>query len=358
MTQVIRVETSQPYEVVVGRDVLGALPSHLGDSVEKVALLHPRDLSERAAAVATHLRASGRQVVDVALPDAEDAKTAAVTQLCWERLGEAGFTRSDLVVSLGGGATTDLAGFVAATWVRGIAVIHLPTTLLAMVDAAVGGKTGINTAAGKNLVGAIHEPRAVLCDLDFLLTLPPRDLAAGAAEIVKAGFIRDTSILDLFAQPGVLDPASAQLATAVCRAIQVKADVVAGDLRETSRALGGREILNYGHTLGHAIERLQGYRWRHGDAVSVGMVFAAELARLTGQLSAEVVELHREILSRIGLPISYRGSFRQLLDAMALDKKARGSRLRFVVLAGLGEPVFLDGPEPDLLAAAFARISQ
>ena len=264
--------------------------------------------------------------------------------------GQAGFTRSDAIVSVGGGATTDLAGFVAATWLRGVRVVHVPTTLLAMVDAAVGGKTGINTAEGKNLVGAIHEPSGVLCDLNSLETLPRNDLVAGMAEVVKAGFIRDTTILDLVrADPAAAtDPTSPVLRELIERAIRVKADVVAGDLHETSRALGGREILNYGHTLGHAIERAERYRWRHGAAVSVGMMFVAELAFLSGRLGEADVDLHREILTSIGLPVSYGGaSWPQLSEAMLVDKKARGSSLRFVILDAIGSPDLPRRPRPD-----------
>ena len=210
-----------------------------------------------------------------------------------------GSPRSDVVVSLGGGAATDLAGFVAATWMRGVRVVHVPTTLLAMVDAAVGGKTGINTAAGKNLVGAFHEPSAVLVDLATLDTLPRDELVAGSAEIIKAGFIADPTILDLVeADPvAALDPAGAVLPELVRRAIQVKAEVVASDLRESHL----REILNYGHTLGHAIERREEYRWRHGAAVSVGLVFAAELARAAGRLDDATADRHRSVLA-IGRP--------------------------------------------------------
>ena len=211
------------------------------------------------------------------MPDAEEGKSLAVAGFCWEVCGQIGLTRGDLVVSLGGGAATDLAGFVAATWMRGVRVVHVPTTLLAMVDAAVGGKTGINTGAGKNLVGAFHEPSAVLVDLALLDTLPAAEITAGSAEIVKTGFIADPVILELIeADPAAaLDPTGPVLAELIRRSIQVKAEVVAADLRESHL----REILNYGHTLGHAIERRENYRWRHGAAVSVGLVFAAELAR-------------------------------------------------------------------------------
>lgn len=356
----LAVDAGRPYDVVVGRGLLGELPHMVGTAAERVAIIHPAALRTTAEAVRADLLDAGYAAILLETPDAEDAKTAQVAAFCWGVLGQAGFTRSDVVVSVGGGATTDLAGFVAATWLRGVRVVHIPTTLLGMVDAAVGGKTGINTAEGKNLVGAIHEPAGVLCDLNSLETLAPHDLVAGMAEVVKAGFIRDPAILDLVAADpaAAVDPTSPALRGLVERAIAVKADVVAGDLHETSRALGGREILNYGHTLGHAIERAERYRWRHGAAVSVGMVFAAELAFLAGRLAEADVDRHRAVLTSIGLPVSYGGAtWAQLSEAMMVDKKARGSRLRFVILDGIGSPIFLDGPDPAMLLAAFGQIT-
>ncbi len=357
----ITVDAGHPYDVVVGRGLLGELSGMIGTQAQRVAIIHPAALRTAAETIRADLLESGYAAILLETPDAEDAKTAQVAAFCWGVLGQAGFTRSDAVVSLGGGATTDLAGFVAATWLRGVRIVHLPTTLLAMVDAAVGGKTGINTAEGKNLVGAIHEPAGVICDLNALATLSSGDLVAGMAEVVKAGFIRDTRILEIVeADPvSAVDPAGRPLRELVERAIRVKADVVAGDLHETSRARGGREILNYGHTLGHAIERAERYRWRHGAAVSVGMVFAAELALLAGRLTEPEVDRHRQVLRSVGLPVSYSGSsWAQLSEAMLVDKKARGSRLRFVILDGIGSPMFLDGPDPALLLAAFGQVAE
>jgi len=296
------------------------------------------------------------------VPDGEAAKTVEVAARCWQVLGDAGFTRSDAVVGLGGGSTTDLAGFVAATWLRGVPLLNVPTTVLGMVDAAVGGKTGINTDAGKNLVGSFYEPVGVVCDLDCLATLPPADLVAGLAEVVKCGFIADPKILDLLeAHPrAAVLPGTAHLRELVERAIRVKATVVAADLREATSvgARVGREQLNYGHTMGHAIERREGYRIRHGEAISIGMVFVAALARQAGRLDDATAARHAAILSRLGLPTTYLpDAFGELLATMAVDKKTRGSTLRFVILNGLASTEILSGPSVELLRSAYADVA-
>ncbi len=357
----VRVGTARPYDVVVGRHLYGRLPGLLGAGVRRVAVIHPESLEATGEAVRADLAEQGYQAHSVQVPDAEAAKTADVAASCWAELGRRGFTRSDAVVGVGGGATTDLAGFVAATWLRGVRVVHLPTTLLGMVDAAVGGKTGINTAAGKNLVGAFHEPAGVLCDLALLATLPPDELVSGLAEVVKCGLVADPRILELVeSDPGAArDPGSTLLRELVERAVRVKAAVVTTDPRETGGgSTPGRETLNYGHTFGHAVERVEGYTFRHGAAVAVGMVFVAELARLAGRLDDATADRHRAVLELLGLPTTYRGDvWPQLLDAMRVDKKSRGDRLRFVVLDGLARPGVLAAPDPDLLAAAYAAVT-
>ena len=356
---VLHVGGAAPYDVVVGHSLGHRLPAMLGDGVERVAVVRPAGLADVVETLRSAL--DGYDVLEVSVPDGEDAKTAEVAADCWARLGEAGFTRSDAVVTVGGGATTDLGGFVAATWLRGVRVVHVPTTLLGMVDAAVGGKTGINTDAGKNLVGAFHEPAGVLCDLDTLSGLPRDELVAGLGEVVKCGFIADPVILDLIEghDSTALTPESPVLRELVERAIRVKIDVVTADLRETGGANGhpGREVLNYGHTLAHAVERTEGYAVRHGEAVAIGCVFAAELAGIAGQLAADVVERHRTVLERVGLPTTYdRADFETLHEVMKVDKKARGSQLRFVVLDDIAAPAILAGPSEADLRAAFDRI--
>jgi 3-dehydroquinate synthase len=343
------------YDVVIGSGLLGELSGLLAGA-QRVLVVHPRALRATGEAVREDLAASGFEAVLAEVPDAEEAKSAAVLAFCWQVLGQAGFTRSDAVVGVGGGAVTDLAGFVAATWLRGVRVVQVPTTLLAMVDAAVGGKTGINTAEGKNLVGAFHPPAGVLCDLAALETLPRNDLVAGLAEVVKTGFIADPRILELVEADvaAATDPGSDVLRELVERSIAVKARVVTADLKESSL----REILNYGHTFGHAVEQVERYSWRHGAAVSVGMVFAAELGRLAGRTPDALVDRHRHVLALLGLPLTYRGDrWPRLLAAMRRDKKTRGDLLRFVVLDDLARPARLEGPDPSLLFAAYGEIS-
>ncbi|MGI4895944.1 MAG: 3-dehydroquinate synthase [Janthinobacterium lividum] len=353
----ITVAGEVPYDVVIGRGLLGELRDLLGPKVAKVLVVHPRALRSTGEAVRDDLGSQGVEAILAEVPDGEEAKAAEVAAFCWTVLGQSDFTRSDAVVGVGGGAVTDLAGFVAATWLRGVRVVQIPTTLLAMVDAAVGGKTGINTAEGKNLVGSFHPPAGVLCDLDALDTLAPNDLRAGFAEVAKCGFIADERILELLEADveAATDPHSPVLAELVERAVRVKARVVGEDLRESDL----REILNYGHTFAHAVELVERYQWRHGAAVSVGLVYVAELARMAGRLSDADADRHRSVLTSLGLPVTYRGDrWPQLLDAMKRDKKSRGALLRFVVLDGIGKPSRLEGPDPAMLQAAYAEISR
>ena len=348
----VRPAGDRPYDVILGEGLLGELAA-LAAGRTRAAVVHPAALRATAGAVVADLRENaGVEAHPIEVPDGEEAKQLRVAGRCWDELGRLGFTRDDLVIGLGGGTTTDLAGFVAASWLRGVDVIQVPTTVLGMVDAAVGGKTGIDISAGKNLVGAFHQPLAVVCDMATLATLPPAEVQAGLAEVVKTGFIADPRILDLLAD----DPTgAAHLPELVERSIRVKAEVVSGDPKEAGR----REILNYGHTLGHAIEKVENYSWQHGAAISVGMVFAAELSRLAAGLSGASVDRHRELLGAIGLPVTYRGdAWPALLAAMRVDKKARGRRMRFVVLDDIGSPRRLDNPDPGMLVAAFSAVAE
>ena len=356
------VSVGNRYDVSIGRGLLGQVADVLPEQAEQILVVHSEALPAPAQRVAAAITASGRTAHLAPVPDAESAKTASVLADLWGQLGRHAFTRSDVIVAVGGGTVTDLGGFLAASWLRGVPVVQVPTTLLAMVDAAVGGKTGINTPEGKNLVGAFHEPAAVIVDLDLLATLPRVDFVAGLAEVIKAGFIVDTRILDLVES----DPEGAthwdgpHTEELIERAIIVKAEVVAADLKESFL----REILNYGHTLGHAIEQVEHYRRRHGEAVAIGMVYAAELARCAGHLSEEDVSRHRAVLSSVGLPTAYAAvdggsidsSWEALLTAMRRDKKSRGAQLRFVILDSIGHPVRLEGPSEECVRTAFDAV--
>jgi 3-dehydroquinate synthase len=352
----VHVGGADPYDVVIGTGVLAELPAMVGDRARTVAVVHAEGLPEIARPVCGALQDAGYAVRALPVPDGEAAKEVGVLAGLWSAFAQAGMTRTDVVVGVGGGATTDLAGFAAASWLRGVRSVLVPTTLLGMVDAAVGGKTGINVPEGKNLVGAFHPPAGVLCDLATLVTMPHEDYISGLAEIIKAGFIADPEILDLVeADPeGAASPTGPHTRELVERAVRVKADVVSADLKES----GLREILNYGHTLAHAIEKAEDYRFRHGHAVAIGMVYAAELARLAGRLPAGVVRRHRDVLESVGLPVSYAADWAGLRETMTIDKKSRGATLRFVVLDGLAEPGRLEGPDEDLLAAAYREVTR
>jgi 3-dehydroquinate synthase len=352
----IRVGGEHAYHVVIGTGVLGELPALVGPSARTVVVVHPQGLGEVARPVCGVLTDAGYAVHGEEVPAGETAKTVGVAAGLWSRLAGHRLTRSDAIVGVGGGATTDLAGFVAATWLRGVRLILVPTTLLAVVDAAIGGKTAVNIEAGKNLVGVFHPPAGVLTDLAALESLSAAEYVSGLAEVIKAGFIADPAILDLIeADPaGAVVPHGRHARELVERAVRMKAEVVAADLREAGR----REILNYGHTLGHAVERVERYQIRHGEAVAIGMVYAAELARLAGRLDTPTLDRHRRVLTAVGLPTSFLpGAWPALRETMAVDKKSRGGRMRFVVLDGLGRPATLDDPSEDLMARAYEEVA-
>lgn len=361
--RVVHVSNLDPYDVRIGAGVTNRLQVLLGDEVMRVALIHTTPVQRHSDRARALLRQAGYQVVDVVIPDAEAGKTIAVAQGVWDRLSEEGFTRSDAVVGLGGGAATDLAGFIAATWMRGIRYVNCPTSLLAMVDASTGGKTGINLSQGKNLVGSFYTPVGVLADLRTLSTLPNEIFVEGLGEVAKSGFIMDPEILRLLEDKAEslrsFDGTESEqwledvVEDLIERTVQVKANHVSVDLKD----LGLREFLNYGHTLGHAIEQIEHFTWRHGQAVSVGMVFAAELASITGHIDRELVDYHRSLLSSLGLRTTWDGGgFDQVLALMHKDKKARGNKLRFIILDGIGKPTHLDDPPLDAVHEAFRRI--
>jgi 3-dehydroquinate synthase len=352
----IAIGGESPYDVLVGHDLTTQVAAMLPGATRALIIADGR-VTDRAERVRARCADAAIDADVVVVPSGEQAKSLEVASSLWNELGNRRFTRSDAVIAVGGGAVTDVAGFVAATWLRGVRVVQVPTTLLAMVDAAIGGKTAINTNAGKNLVGAFHPPAGVLVDLDVLATLPAQEWVNGMAEVVKAGFIADPGILDIVeADPAdAADPRGGPARELIERSIRIKAQVVSADLRET----GLRETLNYGHTLGHAIERLEGYQIPHGHAISIGMVFVAALSRLAGRLDEITAARHRSILASIGLPTLYgRHTFEELLDVMRVDKKARGTTLRFVVLDKLAQPAMLESPDQSLLRAAYDEVAR
>lgn len=362
--RVVHVSGEQPYDVKIGPGVSSHLRILLGDEPQRVAVIHTRPVQRHADHVRSLLRQAGYVVSDITIPDAEGGKTLKVAEEVWERLADDGFTRSDAIVGVGGGADTDLAGFVASTWMRGIKYVNCPTSLLSMVDASTGGKTGINLEQGKNLVGSFYTPLGVLADLRTLDTLPQDVFIEGLGEVAKCGFIMDQEILQIlenqvdiirdfgekaFHQQWIEDVC----AELIERSIIVKARYVSVDLKES----GPREFLNYGHTLGHAIEQIEHFSWRHGHAIAVGMIFAAELSNIMGYLDRSSVNYHRELLHSLGLRTSWHGgSWQKVLDVMHRDKKTRGSELRFIILDSIGHPIHLDNPPEDAVREAFERI--
>jgi 3-dehydroquinate synthase len=289
------------------------------------------------------------------VPDGEEGKSISTLTKLWNWLGAAGFTRSDLVIGIGGGAITDVAGFAAASWLRGIDWVAVPTSLAGMVDASVGGKTGINSDYGKNLIGAFHSPISVVIDPTWLITLSDRDLSAGMAEVIKCGFIADPQILNLCEGKDVatLRSEAGLLEELISRSVAVKASVVSADFKESF----AREALNYGHTLGHAIEKFAKYQLRHGEAVSIGLVYAAELAHARNLITTDQLNQHRSLLSGFGLPIAYqRDAWQKLGPLLALDKKSRGNTIRFVSLQGIGTTIRLEDLTSAELDAAYERI--
>ena len=350
--EVVQVQTGHDYDVVVENLALRRLSSYVAGA-SQIAVIASSALSHVAGGVCDEIEAAGCRALMIEVPVGEAAKTPDVLASCWRTLAANDFTRSDMIVGVGGGATTDLAGLVAATYLRGISWVAVPTSVLGMVDAAIGGKTGIDVPEGKNLVGAFWEPRGVLADLTTLDTLPDAEVRSGLAEAAKAGFTDDPLILDLIESDDSLEQV-------IAKAVRVKAGVVADDLRErTTLAQAksvGRERLNYGHTLGHAIEAHENFSWRHGEAVAVGAVFAAEVAHRVLGLPESVVERHKSVFSGLGLPISYHGaSWEQMRALMARDKKARGASLRMVLLRDIGDVTVVTPPE-DALADAYKAL--
>ena len=347
---IISISADRDYEVAIDVDWREAIEPYLA-SRGQVAVIVSEAMRDRII----NLPVTDAQIHIFTVPDSEAGKSFATFQKMLDWLGAAGFTRNDLIVAVGGGAVTDLSGFVASSWLRGIDWVAVPTTLAAMVDAAVGGKTGINSEYGKNLIGSFYSPISVLVDLSWLSTLSDRDFAAGLAEVIKCGFIVDTKIVELLTDRNLLEVRSDRDLTLelIARSIAVKAKVVSGDFKESF----DREILNYGHTLGHAIELHSKYTMRHGECVSIGLVFAANLANQTGILADQATDLHEKILSNLGLPTSYESRhWPELRANMAIDKKSRSGTLRFVAISEFGKTLRIEAPSESDLLAAYERL--
>ena len=347
----IKVSSERDYSVLLSQ----SWRNSLSESVQgrsRVALI----VSETLASRIEGLDLGSSEIFTFAIPDGEAGKSSITLLKIWDWLGAAGFTRSDLIVGIGGGAVTDFAGFAAASWLRGLDWIAIPTTVAGAVDAAIGGKTAINSDYGKNLIGAFHSPIKVIIDLDWFGTLTDRDFAAGLAEVAKCGFIADGKILDLLRGKKTSEIRKAEnlVKELVERSVRVKGDVVSKDFKESF----AREALNYGHTLGHAIELDCGYSMRHGECVAIGMAFVANLQLDLGLISKELAADHLQILQDLDLPIKYkRESWPKLLAHMAVDKKSRGNSLRFVTISEIGKTDRLENPDPKTLYAAYEKVS-
>ena len=345
---IVRVDTGRDaYDIVIGVGLLDATASFAGlpTAAQAVIVSNTTVAPLFAPRLQRQLRAVHREVSLIELPDGEQHKTWATLNGVFDRLLAAGCDRRTVLYALGGGVVGDITGFAAACYMRGVPFVQVPTTLLAQVDSSVGGKTGINHPAGKNMIGAFHQPLRVLCDLDTLASLPPRELRAGLAEVIKYGPIADAVFLDWLEEQldALLARDPAALAQAVRRSCEIKARVVGQDEREG----GLRAILNFGHTFGHAIEAGLGYgQWLHGEAVACGMVMAAELSARLGLVDAAFVERLRRLIARAGLPV--RGPALgpdRYLELMRIDKKALGGEIRFVLIDGAGRATVRAAPD-------------
>lgn len=352
-TQTIRVSLGErAYSIAIGAAMLAESGPFMRQfaPATNVALISDANVHPlHGVAVADSLANSGAMVHTIIVEPGEQAKCAAVAESLWRQLLELGADRKTIVVALGGGVVGDLAGFVAATYARGLGLLQIPTTLLAQVDSSVGGKVGINLPGAKNMVGAFWQPLGVLIDTDTLTTLPRREYVSGLAEVVKYGVILDAEFFaDLEANAASLSQRNSEvLSRVVARCCRLKADVVEADERETGRGPPelNRAVLNYGHTFAHALETTSGYgRWLHGEAVSIGMMCAARLARRLGRVDDRFIRRQRDLLVALGLPVAMPDSDAEsLLAVMARDKKSEQGRLRYVLPERMGRVGLVDG---------------
>ncbi|HVL51171.1 MAG TPA: 3-dehydroquinate synthase [Actinomycetota bacterium] len=342
------------YEILVGPGLIDSASDYVAGSPGNVVLIVDETVDGLYGDRLVKSLSRSGNVSRIAVPSAETAKSWEQAGEILGRLAELKVRRNDLIVTFGGGVVSDLGGFVSSVYQRGTALIHIPTTLLGQVDAAIGGKTGVNLSAGKNLAGTFYQPSAVLCDVSLLSSLPSRQLRSGMAEVVKYGFCYDAAILDIVEEQSqaveATDPVVMQ--DLVGRCAEIKARVVSGDETDSS----GRIILNYGHTFGHALEAAGGYElWLHGEAISLGMMFAAHLARAMGLLDDEEVEVHRRILDLVGLPVRAQFDPAEVERAWSIDKKFQNAQ-RWVLLEGLQHPTIRSDVTAAHIEAALAAV--
>lgn len=352
----VTVALAEPYDVVIGDGALAEVGVALAGR-RKVAVVSQAGVADwHAPSVTSALHAAGAQTDVFLIGDGEDAKTLATVESLCSELAAWGLLRGDAIIALGGGVVGDTAGFAAAVYHRGVAVVQAPTTLLAQVDAAIGGKTAVNLPEGKNLVGAFHQPLTVLADVSTLLTLPPREYRAGLGEVAKYALMPGGERIRALVRDrsgAIVERDATVLTELVTACAAMKAAVVAGDPEERT---GARATLNYGHTLAHALETVGGYEFLHGEAVGVGLVFAGALAGALERIDAEAVDRHREVVEVLGLTTRVPGdvSAASLLDVMRRDKKSRGG-LTFVLPGPDGLDV-VDDPDPRAIDVAFAAV--
>ena len=335
-------DRSYDIELGTGLDQAGARLKELGLGRKMALVTNPTIKKLHGQRIVDSLKAAGFLVMSVEVPDGEQYKNLDWANAIYTALLTNGFDRKSALVAFGGGVIGDLTGFAAATFMRGVPFVQVPTTLLAMVDSSVGGKTGVNHPMGKNMIGAFYQPKKVLMDLDVLKTLPREEFLSGIAEVIKYGVIRDAALFDYLDKNRdkilSLDPDA--LSHIIKRSCEIKAEVVSKDEREG----GLRAILNFGHTIGHAIETAENYTMRHGEAVAIGMVYASRLAHRTGLCVASVPERVERLIKSYGLPanltaLSRQPSVTELTDTMQVDKKAEGGKVKFVLPSKIGEVV-------------------
>ncbi|MBC8097488.1 MAG: 3-dehydroquinate synthase [Akkermansiaceae bacterium] len=353
---------NRSYKIQIGPNISRQLGRHCArlDLGKRCAIISDSNVAPKyAKAAQANLSQAGFESVLITFPAGETAKSLQSVQRCYDQLAAHRLERKSFIIALGGGVVGDLAGFVAATYLRGVAFVQLPPTLLAQVDSSVGGKVGVNLPAGKNLVGAFYQPRLVLCDLDALKTLPEREFRAGLAEVIKYGIIYDVALFEQLERelPKILRRDPKILATIIARCCEIKAEVVGQDETES----GLRAILNFGHTIGHGLEAISSYgKYLHGEAISIGQVAAAEISASQLGFPEADVERIRTLFQRAGLPTQVKLTAAQrqkLFAAMRLDKKVSGGEIKFVLAKRIGKTVWGENVPPGVIDSTLNHLT-